>query len=912
MASSQAEVDLIVNATRTLPQLERDLDRVLNAAQADMSDLDVNAVLRSTQSLNDIERDLSRIIRQAGDDADPVVLQAAIRQRDEIQQLQRDLNSVVDAVNADGSVDPLLARVGINVPEAIADLDDDVRRVVRAAQATAPDIEIETRIDNDRIQRLILSLGTATRAVAGLSAAVVGLSAATGAVAPLLASAATAVQNIVPAAAVATTGIVAVSLAMGTLKLGALGVSDALEEAFSSDADAKKLAEAMKGLAPSARDTVKEIISLKKEFKALQIGVQDRLFRNFDQAVRALATSALPQIRTALNQTATTFNAMGIGVAQAAVRLSANGTLGTALKSATNGLNDLKAVPGQLTTAFVQLAAAAGPSFERITAAVARLATTITDRLNGAFESGGLQDAIENAIDATKQLGRSFGNVFSGIGNIIKAVSSGGEGLFATFERVSQAFEDLTADKGFQEALRALASVSATVSKTVLPLLAQALKIVGAVLVELSEPAKELVRLVGAQLGTILTALRPVLLAVAKAFGGLLGALGPIIELAGELIAGILPVLTPLFEALGRVFVAMTPAIQAVTDILGAVLGPILAALPGLVAAFVEPMAALAEQLFPILTEQLQKMAPDFIKLGESLGQLLVTVTPIIAGLTQMYGLFAVKLIPIITGPLLGVLALLAKGLAAVADVFTKTLTPAAEAYTAFMNGDFLKGNANATASTQNMGKLILQAIKAMVVGSLASIGSFQLQLQAKLQDAVGKAILQFARLNDRASAYLRALPGRARDAMGDLGATLYSAGQDLIRGFTRGIQDQIGSAVDAARGAANSVVGAVKGALGIHSPSTVMAELGGFTMDGFIVGVQKAIPRLRQELEGIALTVPSLAAPSPVTSQAGGSMLAPAVYVSIGNEAVDQYVTTRVTQIDNSRQRTAAQGVRI
>lgn len=911
MAASQAEVDLVVNATRTLPQLERDLDRVLNAAQADMSDLDVNAVLRSTQSLNDIERDLSRIIRQAGDDADPVVIQAAMRQRDEIRRLQGDLTNVVNAVNRDGSVDPLLAQVAINVPDAIADLDDQLRHVVRAVNAIAPDIEIDVDVDRNSITRLTAALLPLAANLGKVTGGVVALSAAAGAVAPLLASVAVAVENVIPAAAVATTGILAFGLAMGAVKLGVLGFSDALTEAFSADSDAKKLNEALKGLAPSARATAKEIISMKDGLKDLQLDVQDRLFRNFDQAVKALGATALPVVSAALQRTATTFNQMGIAAAQAAVRISADGTLGRALKSATNGLNDLKEIPGQIVTGFTQIAAAAGPSFERVTTAVAGLADRISESLASAFESGALEDAISGALDSLAQLGRSFGNVFSGIGNIIKAVSSGGEGLFATFERVSQAFEDLTASTEFREGLQALASVSSTVSKTVLPLLAQALKIVGEVLVVLAPPVKAFVTAIGQVLSSLLTALRPVLIAVAGAFGSLLEAVAPIISLAGDLIVALLPALIPLFETLGGILAAVAPTVKALADDLSLALVPVLASLGPILQLILPPFVELAEELMPLLTDALVQLAPSFEEVGVAVGNLLISLAPLIVTMIEFLTKAIVPIVEAGLPLLIDILITVAKVFTFLVDVIRTVVVPNLQAMADTLNGDFTSAWQNAQEMISGFKDAVARILTALTGKTRAQLSELAVTVLTKINDAGNNLVNGVQSAVNSALTYIGDLPGRAQNALGNLGNTLYGAGRDLIQGLINGIQSRIGDAINAARNAANSVANSVKGALGINSPSKVMAELGGFTMDGFILGIRKALPELENAVSGIGLSVQAAATPSRLAAPAAGTMLAPTVLVSIGNEAIDQYVTTRVVQVSNNRDRTAAQGVR-
>lgn len=78
----------------------------------------------------------------------------------------------------------------------------------------------------------------------------------------------------------------------------------------------------------------------------------------------------------------------------------------------------------------------------------------------------------------------------------------------------------------------------------------------------------------------------------------------------------------------------------------------------------------------------------------------------------------------------------------------------------------------------------------------------------------------------------------QAVSAAQSFGGALVSAGVNLIQGLINGIKSMIGSAVAAVQNVASSVVSAAKGALGIHSPSKVFAELGMYTVAGFANGI--------------------------------------------------------------------------
>lgn len=85
---------------------------------------------------------------------------------------------------------------------------------------------------------------------------------------------------------------------------------------------------------------------------------------------------------------------------------------------------------------------------------------------------------------------------------------------------------------------------------------------------------------------------------------------------------------------------------------------------------------------------------------------------------------------------------------------------------------------------------------------------------------------------------FMSNLPGNILSALGNLGSLLLGAGKDLINGLKNGITGAIQGVVDAVKGGVSRVVNAAKGLLGIHSPSTVFAEIGMFTMEGMQIGI--------------------------------------------------------------------------
>jgi len=76
---------------------------------------------------------------------------------------------------------------------------------------------------------------------------------------------------------------------------------------------------------------------------------------------------------------------------------------------------------------------------------------------------------------------------------------------------------------------------------------------------------------------------------------------------------------------------------------------------------------------------------------------------------------------------------------------------------------------------------------------------------------------------------------------LGGWPARLLQAGVAMIDGLVNGIRSRIGAAGAAIAGVGSTVIGQFKSLLGIHSPSRVFAQLGGYTIEGLTQGVQRA-----------------------------------------------------------------------
>jgi len=789
--ASQAEIDLVVNASNTLSQLQADLNRVVAAAQAT---------------------------------ADPVQLQAAINLRSSIDRLEREL--------------------------AIA---------VAAAQRSTPDIRVGVDIDEDSLRRFNISLrslattaGRALGPVAALGTSLATLGAAAGVGAPLLAGLVTAAQQLAPAAAVATQGVLALQLATGTLKLALSGVEDAITSAFDPDVKPEELEKQLKRLAPEARSFVRALIDMRGAFNRLRLQTQNLFFKNLDGLLKGLGTRAFPVVRDAIRNTSIVLNRMAAGVLNAAGELAENGTLRQALTGTVRGLRNLQNVPGRVVTAFGQLAAAAAPAFARITQVVDRVSRQISDRLTNAFKSGALERSIDRAVTEFGKLFRAIGNIGGALRNVFNAAAGPGGSFFTLLENVTQQIEEITASKGFQDTLGALARVMREIGANIGPLLLNIFEELGPVVQRLEAPVTRLVNLLGDELNETVDKLGPVLTEAAETFDKIERALEPFVKLLFDMVQAALPGVQRGLEFVGKIVEDLRPGIEKFT----AALGPF-------VTKVIELSLAIGERLF----QALEFILPKIIEVQN-----------------------------ILIGPL--------------SDAF-RVATEFLDILVSFINGDtdeaFRKFIDLGNRVNEEVSKAF-NSLKDRVTGALATLRN---KIISEFSNALIEARNAVNRKLGEIIIFFSNLPGRIRSALGDLGGLLFSVGQDIVEGMIRGVQAKIGALIGTLEDLANRARNAVADVLGIASPSKVFAELGDNMVEGIQVGLRRSADALRSDLTGLGLSLPTALAGAGGLTAPEREILTPDVNVFIGNEALDRRTDARIERSFKSRSIIAAQGVR-
>uniref|UniRef100_UPI003F49742E hypothetical protein n=1 Tax=Streptomyces sp. CA-136453 TaxID=3240050 RepID=UPI003F49742E len=344
------------------------------------------------------------------------------------------------------------SRARINVPVRA---DDDgegggrggllsrIRSLIQGAQGEADREPVQVPVDfkmprkrrgRGRTALLGALVGLAQPAVAWITQLGAGLTAVVSAAAP-----AVGILGTLPGL-IAGAGLAAIST-----KVALGGFGDALKETLKAQAQlgaggklTKKqqaaLAESMKGLSSSARETVLSIAGVTNKWKELRRTVQEAFFSKIADQVKPLTNALLPRFQAALGGSA---NQVGNLVRQMSKGAQTTSFAKNFDQVATSSNKVTSVLARSLTNvghAVGDFTVASGPAVERIAA----LTEGWTAWLRAANESnradGSLDRFLQRSIDKSKELVRTTADLGHGLAGVGRASRESGESLLSGFE----------------------------------------------------------------------------------------------------------------------------------------------------------------------------------------------------------------------------------------------------------------------------------------------------------------------------------------------------------------------------------------------------------------------------------------------------------------------------------------------
>jgi TP901 family phage tail tape measure protein len=118
---------------------------------------------------------------------------------------------------------------------------------------------------------------------------------------------------------------------------------------------------------------------------------------------------------------------------------------------------------------------------------------------------------------------------------------------------------------------------------------------------------------------------------------------------------------------------------------------------------------------------------------------------------------------------------------------------------------------------------------------------------------------------------FFRDLPGNIVNATYGALRALENVGRDFVQGLMNGITGKWDELKNMIIGLANGLPDFIKGPLGIHSPSRVMMEVGGYIGEGMALGIDQSVPMVEASAVNLATSVTSQPVTPPSLAPAQG-----------------------------------------
>jgi phage-related protein len=326
----------------------------------------------------------------------------------------------------------------------------------------------------------------------------------------------------------------------------------------------------------------------------------------------------------------------------------------------------------------------------------------------------------------------------------------------------------------------------------------------------------------------------------------------------------------PIIDQVGTAVVAVLnnvgPAIGALKGFLGPIIGQVQTFVSSLsaggagggVASFFAGLGAVVSTVLPIVRTVvgtvlgvITTMAPTIAQIASSVGSALSSIASIIGSVFRLLAPIVLPILKTVLGTVIAVVGAAVKVVAAVLKVVA-----------ALLKGDW----SGAWHAAGGVVSAVVGLIKTVAVGAFnivkagvvgvarafsgawSAVKSATAAAWSAVKGAVSRGVSDVV-------AKVKALPGKAKSALGNLASRLLSAGGDLIRGFADGIARAASAVIDAAKRVAGDAVNAVKSALGIRSPSRVFRQIGRFVGAGLedgLTGSAAGVRRTAGKLAGL------------------------------------------------------------
>jgi hypothetical protein len=352
------------------------------------------------------------------------------------------------------------ASIGVSVHPNLAQARADLARWREMEQSNA--IDVPVKVDTSSIGRANRELGKLVDTGKLLSAVkwnagAIGIG-SLPAVATALATVAGSLQQ-VSQAGLAMPGVMATAGAsVGTLKLATAGLGDTMKEmwkaAESGDPkDIKKAAEALKDVAPNAKDALTAVTGFHDQFKSLRNTVQNNTFAGVDTSFKDFANKTLPTLNSGLGKTSTAWNATIKEILRVGGLDSSQSFVDRLLGNTADAQTKANKAIAPIAHAIGQLTATSSDAVPRLADGLVKAGERFDAFISKAAADGRLDKWINDGITGVDKLGNTVLNIGKSFTAITQA-AGGGDGLLSVLQRGSEKLSTFLNSDAGQEKLK--------------------------------------------------------------------------------------------------------------------------------------------------------------------------------------------------------------------------------------------------------------------------------------------------------------------------------------------------------------------------------------------------------------------------------------------------------------------------
>ena len=206
----------------------------------------------------------------------------------------------------------------------------------------------------------------------------------------------------------------------------------------------------------------------------------------------------------------------------------------------------------------------------------------------------------------------------------------------------------------------------------------------------------------------------------------------------------------------------------------------------------------------------------------------------------------------------------------------------------------------NFTAAITNTYNNAVTAMQNVLTGVKGAISNASEAIVGAIKSVMESFSNAISGAKSAASAAMDEVTGAIKSAA-NVTSELYQIGVNMVQGLINGIKSLGASASSALSSIVNSAVSNAKAALGIASPSKVMKEVGEYTVEGFVEGLDEGMPEVKKSLENVAKFVSDVRSNLNNSMETAGAMFANALAVKENRSFTINGELSLSTDIDTS-----------